>query len=44
MKRDGHRSDHGESPVAQVEDEQDVGGTAQIHSVPIKRRTRHRGG
>lgn len=44
MKRDGHGSDHGESPVEQLEedaleDERDLGGTAQIHSVPMKRNT-----
>jgi len=35
MKRD----DHGETPVDQLDDESDLGGTAQIHSVPLKRNT-----
>src|SRR5688572_20281110 len=40
MKRDGHGSDHGESPVDQVDDDQrDLDGTAQIHNVPTKRPT-----
>jgi serine/threonine-protein kinase len=40
MKRDGHGSDHGDTPVEQHDDqERDLGGTAQIHSVPMKRHT-----
>ena len=39
MKRDGQGSDHGETPVDQRNDDHDLGGTAQIHSVPMKRNT-----
>ena len=39
MKRDGQGSDHGDTPVEQHHDDAEDGGTAQIHSVPLKRNT-----